>query len=264
MTRGAVVASGGASTLRAAAFAAGSGGRRATQALRPVAIEGVEGVMNTRPLAIFLLIALAGAVTAGCASTRSEEPDWDGLVRRPHPRLGGVWVRPDAEVVAYRSVMLDPVEVSFADPNRRSGGTRRLNARDVASIQTRLAELFREVFRTELGRGGYQLVDEPGPETLRVRAAIVDLNVTAPDTMAPGRTRTYTASSGSMTLVMELRDSISGELLARAVDTRSARSTGALSLTNRVTNTADARRAIGVWASALRRALDDLYGRAAS
>jgi hypothetical protein len=33
-------------------------------------------------------------------------------------------------------------------------------------------------------------------------------------------------------------------------------------VTNRVTNTADARRAIQVWATALRRALDDMYGRA--
>jgi len=88
--------------------------------------------------------------------------------------------------------------------------------------------------------------------------------VTAPDTMAPGRSRTYTANPGSMTLVMELRDSITGELLARAVDTRGGRATGTMTLTNRVTNTAEARRAIGVWASALRRALDDLYGRAAS
>jgi hypothetical protein len=64
-----------------------------------------------------------------------------------------------------------------------------------------------------------------------------------------------------MTLVAELRDSVTGEILARAVDGRSGRNTGMWTVTNRVTNTADARRAIRVWARALRDALDEVYGR---
>jgi hypothetical protein len=213
------------------------------------------------------MLVLCAAALAGCASTRPAMPDeWDGLVRQPGTRLNAVFVKPDAEIVAYRNVLLDPVEVSFArnwDPNR--GGRSqvgRLNASDMQAIQTGLAELFRETFRAELARGGYQLVDEAGPDTLRVTASIVDLYVTAPDTMSAGRSRTYTANSGRMTLVAELRDSITGELLARAVDARSARSAGSWGITNRVTNTADARRAMGIWATALRQALDEMYGRA--
>jgi len=213
------------------------------------------------------MLLLCAAALAGCASTRPAMPDeWDGLVRQPGTRLNAVFVKPDAEIVAYRNVLLDPVEVSFArnwDPNR--GGRSqvgRLNASDMQAIQTGLAELFRETFRAELARGGYQLVDETGPDTLRVTASIVDLYVTAPDTMSAGRSRTYTANSGRMTLVAELRDSVTGEILARAVDARSGRSTGAWDITNRATNTNDARRAMGIWARALREALDEMYGRA--
>ena len=213
------------------------------------------------------MLVLCAAALAGCASTRPAMPDeWDGLVRQPGTRLNAVFVKPDAEIVAYRNVLLDPVEVSFArnwDPNR--GGRSqvgRLNASDMQAIQTGLAELFRETFRAELARGGYQLVDEAGPDTLRVTASIVDLYVTAPDTMSAGRSRTYTANSGRMTLVAELRDSVTGEILARAVDARSGRSTGAWDITNRATNTNDARRAMGIWARALREALDEMYGRA--
>jgi len=65
-----------------------------------------------------------------------------------------------------------------------------------------------------------------------------------------------------MTLVAELRDSVTGELLARVVDTQRGRQTGTLSFTNSVTNTADARRAIGIWATALRQGLDELYRKA--
>ena len=214
-----------------------------------------------------LVLVLCATTLAGCASTRNAPPEeWDGLVLQPGTRLGAVFVKPDAEIVAYRSVMIDPVEVSFArnwDPNR--GGRSqlgRLNADDMAAIQTGVADLFRETFRAELERGGYQLVDVAGPDTLRVTAAIVDLYITAPDTMSAGRSRTYSANAGRMTLVAELRDSMTGEILARAVDARSARSTGTWNITNRVTNTADARRAMGIWATALRQALDEMYGRA--
>ena len=215
------------------------------------------------------MLAVGTLLVAGCANMGQEpKTEWDGLVRQPGTRLNAVFVRPGAEqeIVAFRSVLLDPVPVSFArdfDPNRNTrSSARRLDAEDMAAIQDNLSTLFREVFRDELASGGYTLVEEAGPETLRVTAAIVDLFINAPDTMTAGRSRTYTANSGRMTLVVELRDSVTGELLARAVDTRAGRGTGTWTIANRVTNTADARRAIRVWAVALRQGLDDLYKRA--
>jgi hypothetical protein len=215
-----------------------------------------------------LIIALGATTLVGCASTQpaAAPQEWDGLVRQSGSSLRNVFVKPDAEIVAYRSVMLDPVDVRFArnwEPNR--GGRSQLNrldAGDMAAIQTQVADMMREILRTELERGGYQLVDAAGPDTLRVTAAIVDLYITAPDTLPAGRSRVYTANAGRMTLVAELRDSMTGEILARAVDQRTARSTASWQVTNRVTNTADARRAMTVWATALRQALDEMYGRA--
>ena len=213
-----------------------------------------------------LLFVLCAATLSGCASSRSALPtEWDGLVLQPGTRLGAVFVKPDAEISSYTSVMLDPVQVSFArnwDPNR--GGrsqSGRLNANDITAMKAGLADMFRETFRAELERGGYKLVDEVGPDTLRVTAEIVDLFVTAPNTMTAGRSRTYTANTGRMTLVAELRDSVTGEILARVVDAQSGRSTGTWMAASSVTNNADARRAIGIWATALRRSLDGLYGR---
>jgi len=211
------------------------------------------------------ILVLFAALLTGCAG-HAPKAEWDGLVRQPGTRLNAVFVRPDAEgeIAAFRSVMLDPVSVSFArdfDPNR---GTRslaqRVNAEDLIAIQERLATLFREIFREELAAGGYELVEAPGAETLRVTAAIVDLFVSAPDT-SMGTTRTYRASAGRMTLVMELRDSVSGELLARVVDRQTSRQSFAWTISNRVTNTAEARQAIRTWASALRQGLDELARR---
>jgi hypothetical protein len=219
---------------------------------------------NTHTLTSLVLL-LAASLAAGCAGPEPKA-EWDGLVRQPHARLDAVFVRPDTEgeIAAFRSVMLDPVSVSFArdfDPNRGTRSlSRRVNADDLIAIQEGLAALFRDVFREELAAGGYELIETPGPETLRVTAAIVDLFISAPDT-AMGTTRTYTANAGRMTLVMELRDSVTGELLARAVDRRSARDSVVWTINNRVTNTAEARRAFRTWAAALRQGLDELARR---
>jgi hypothetical protein len=214
-----------------------------------------------------IVVALAACALAGCTTTSAPQgpAEWDGLVRQSGTRLDAVFLKPGAQIGAFDSVLLDPVSISFAsnwDPNRGTRGVGRLSAADIAGIKEDLAGLFQETFRAELGRGGFKLVEEPGPQTLRATAAIVDLYVTAPDAMSPGRTRVYTANTGRMTLVIELRDSITGEILARAVDQQSGRGTGTWTVTNSVMNTADARRAIGIWASSLRRAMEDVYPQA--
>lgn len=217
---------------------------------------------NQRLLAA--LVALAASALAGCATTTAPQgpTEWDGLVRQTGTRLGAVFLKPGAQIGAFDSVILAPVSISFAsnwDPNRGTRGANRLSAADIAGIKEDLAGLFQETFRAELERGGFKLVAEPGPQTLRAEAAIIDLFVNAPDAMGPGRTRVYTANPGRMTLVIELRDSVTGEILARAVDQQSGRGTGMWTVTSSVTNTADARRAIGVWASSLRRAMEEVY-----
>ena len=207
--------------------------------------------------------ALLMVVVAGCASTQRGPTEWDGLVRQSGTAFGAVFVKPDAEIPSYSNIILAPASVQFArnwDPNR--GGrslSRRLDTADIVAIKDNLATMFGEIFREELAAGGYQVVTEPGPDTLLVVPAIVDLYITAPDNITAGRSRTYTANSGRMTLVLELRDSVTGETLARVVDSRSGRNSGFMTITDRVTNTVDARRAIRVWAQALRSGLDSLH-----
>ena len=207
--------------------------------------------------------ALVALVVTGCATTDRGPTEWDGLVRQPNTRLDAVFLRPDAEIPSYANVILAPASVQFArnwDPNR--GGrsvSRRLDTADIVAIKDSLATMLGDIFREELAAGGYQVVNEPGPDTLLVIPAIVDLYITAPDTMSAGRGRTYTANSGRMTLVLELRDSVTGETLARVVDGQSGRNTGVMTISNRMTNTADANRAMRIWAQALRSGLDSLY-----
>ena len=213
-----------------------------------------------------LLLALGAATLSGCASKGPSVTEWDGLILQPNTRLGAVFIKPGADLGAFKSVLLDPVQISFAsdwNPRRANSTAARLTPADITNLKTGLSELFRETFRAQLERSGYPLVDVEGPDTLRVTPAIINLYVTAPAAATSGgRSRVYTASSGRMTLVVEARDSVTNELLARAVDAQSARSSGGqLSWSNAVTNNADARRAINVWAAALVRGLDGVTGK---
>ena len=161
---------------------------------------------------------------------------------------------------------LDPIEVEFDKnwkPNdSQRGASRRLTNDDLEKIKKALAEEFRKVFTEELTENGYQVVTEDDDDVLRVSAAIVNLYITAPDKMSAGRSRTYTTSTGHMTLVAELRDSVTGKLMARAVDTVQGRDTGSFQISNSVTNMSAARTALSKWARVLREGMDEATGRA--
>jgi hypothetical protein len=173
-----------------------------------------------------------------------------------------MYLLPDVSFAGYTRVRLDPVQVSFyRNWNANRSPSQRLRQRDLENIKSTLANEFRRVFSDTLTRGGYKLVDEDGDDVLRVQAAIINLYITAPSAGAPGRSRTFVANTGQMTLVAELRDSVTGQLLARVVDTVQGRRTGGFQVASPVSNMADARRALSQWADVLLTGLDDAEGR---
>ena len=91
-----------------------------------------------------------------------------------------------------------------------------------------------------------------------IRPAIINLDVNAPDTMQPGRTSTYTSSAGEMTLYIELYDSVTGDIIAKAIDRQFDRNNpGFYTWTNSVTNRSAAIRILKGWAGILVNALNE-------
>jgi Protein of unknown function (DUF3313) len=209
--------------------------------------------------------ALLSFMPAVALAVDSSAQQWDGLERRDSKSLDAVYVRPNVQFKAYKSVRLDPVSVAFDknwDPNRDARGASRLSSSDIQRIREELAKSFRKVFAERLGKDGYALVDADADDVLRVQAGLINVYINAPDTMSAGRSRTYVMDAGRMTVVMQLADSVSGQLLARVVDTKQASSYGRLQWSNSVSNSAEAQRAFGQWADALCKALDEVDGRA--
>ena len=220
-----------------------------------------------RHMALGLLFTGALATPPAVVVAAEEPPkEWDGLVRVKSKQLDHLYKLPEADFSVYKRVRLDPIEVEFDKnwkPNEHERSpSRRLTNEDIEKIKRALAEEFRKVFTEELTENGYPVVNENGDDVMRVSAAIVNLYITAPEKMSAGRSRTYTTNAGHMTLIAELRDSVTGKLMARAVDTARGRDTGAFMMTNSVTNMSSARTALSMWARVLRDGLDDATGRA--
>ena len=216
-----------------------------------------------------VILSVVGCLMASMAQAREKPPtNWDGLEIRKVKGLDLVYVRPNVEFAPYKSVKLDAVQIEFAknwQKNVNSGSTgfkRDPSAEDMQEIKDGLGKLMHEVFLEELTTHGYTVVETAAEDTLHVRTAIIDLYVNAPDNNDPGITRTYTTSSGSMTLVLEMRDGPTGQLLARAVDGRSDETPGGqFQWTTKASNTHAARQILRVWAKKLRESLDKVNGK---
>ena len=77
-----------------------------------------------------------------------------------------------------------------------------------------------EAFTEAWSKGGYTVVQAPGPDVMQVQAGVLNFSVSAPETLSAGRTRTFANEAGHATFFVEVRDSVSGALLGRAVDNR--------------------------------------------
>jgi hypothetical protein len=118
-----------------------------------------------------------------------------------------------------------------------------------------------EIFVEEFNKGGYQVVTEAGPDVLWLRTGVLNVRVSAPDTMEPGRTYTFANDAGEATYFIEVRDSTTGALLGRAVDRRLA-GDNTIGQRNRATNRSDFRRLVERWAELSIRGLNELKARA--
>jgi len=199
------------------------------------------------------------------AVAKDANPQFENLVPVGEPNVAVAYIDPNADFSVFKRAMVLDTFVSFRsgwerDQRRGTRGTR-ISANDMERIKTRVSELFNSVLIESLeADDGFEVVSEPDYDVLLIRAAIIDLDVTAPDTRSAGRSRTYTADSGAATLYIELFDSVSGQIIGRAFDRQSARNPGGMMRwSTSVSNTADARRVFRGWADLLRGFLDSHY-----
>jgi hypothetical protein len=154
--------------------------------------------------------------------------------------------------------MIDPLQVSTDKdwmPVRdvRTGAVvdrHPVSPDELQYIEDSIGPTFQRIFAEELTAGGFEVVEQPRDDTLRVSPGLANVFIDSPST---GMFRLR--NDDSMTLVMNLSDGATGQLLARAVDTKQGKM-GMLESPNSIATNQNFRRAVRDWAGRLREALD--------
>ena len=221
------------------------------------------------------LVALAAAgILSGCASASSAptlqsgpdaEVTADGLYRVDNSVMQLAYMKPGWDLRGYTAMLIDPVTVAYkTDPGGRRRDPGGVGPQNFALSDTQMENFksfFQEAVEDALTEdGGYRIAGNPGPDVLRITAELMDLIIAVPTQESASSTTRLARSAGAVTLVMEIRDSQSGEIIARVADRRDPSASGAGNMV-RVSPQAvraDMRRLFESWATLLRERLDDL------
>lgn len=217
--------------------------------------------LNTLLKMIFAVSSLVFAA-ALAADTALPEISHDGLHLMKDTKLRAVYMKPGANLKDYDKVALLATYVAFNKNWQRDQNEEAMDLsdmitdQDMTRIRTELATEFNKVFTDVLTKAGHQMVTTGGTGVLIVRPAIVNLEVTAPDTMSAGMQQSFSASAGQMTLYMELLDGKTGDIIARIIDPEAAGGEF-VEVRNSVTNMAAAEEVLRRWATILSNHLGD-------
>ncbi len=146
----------------------------------------------------------------------------DGLHRMDPSVMGAAWVKPGLDLSRYTRLFFMPTVTQFREIAERQYSARTIqNATEFPvseTAQTRLRELFGEVFYEIIEDvESYELTDELGREVLMVRGFLTDVISGVPPDI-PGSAVNIVRWAWEANVVLELRDSMSGEVLARTVE----------------------------------------------
>lgn len=200
---------------------------------------------------------------AGTSVTAKPPMSWDGLVQVKSKRLDLVYLQPGADFRGYTKVIIEPTEVAFhknwqRDFNRSNRSvSSRVSNDDVQNAITQGVQKATDIFADAWTKGGYTVVDAPGPDVLRVKTGVVNIWLNSPDVQTAGRSYSFSEDAGRATLFVEVRDSTTGALLGRAVDQKIVGDNTA-ALRTSVSNRADFRDQVKDWADISVRGMAEL------
>ncbi len=213
----------------------------------------------------YFLAVLTLAILAACNSVPTlqsgpnAEVTFDGLVRVDNTRLDAVWIRPGIDLSAYDKLTLVGAGIKY----RSVREVRRLNLSNDSEFpldarqRERIEESVREVFSEEMAKiDGFEITMEDGPGTLALTGTLIDVVSFVPPNRL-GNVDYYLSSLGAATLILELSDSMSGQVLARAADGRSI-DVQFITESNRVSNRFELERELDRWADVIRNGLESL------
>lgn len=220
--------------------------------------------MNSKKLFILFLSMVFSAYSLITFAKTKELPEIsdDGLHLVKDSKMAIVYAEPGADLGQYKRIMLISPEVAFKknwERDLRSRSASKVSRVNTKKIKQDLAQEFETIFTEKLTAGGYELVDEAAGDVLLIRPSIVNLDIIAPDVHGSSRSSSYTRSAGEMTLYIELFDSETGDIIAKAIDrgVDNPNDAGFYTWATSASNKQAAKRILTGWADILLSALNE-------
>ncbi len=227
---------------------------------------------------LFLASGCSTTVESQPAAARSLEsggglpPDVTGFLGpdasklQPGPKGGAalVWINHSANWSSYNKILVEPVQFWASADSKVS-----------TQDQQTLTTYFYNALKTNIAQNGFALADQPGPGVIRMQVALMDattatpglrtISVVVPQARVLNLAQSMATGSyafvGSAEAEMKATDSVTGDLLAEAVDKQA----GGMALKNAASfQWGDAQNAMNYWAQLIPKRLSDLRSGTAS
>lgn len=201
-----------------------------------------------------LALSQVACTTQGMVKA-AEEPNYEGLVNVRARRVDIAQVRPGTVFSRYTGIVLESPELAFRVPDR-------------AELQFPLTEDQKQRFHDMLSAAfdaeftelrNIELVDQTGEGVLELSVRVENITATVPPRGTGGGLHGFAlVAVGDATLVLELRDSRTQELLARAIDIKALEGAATFRDEEMLTRWSDVERLCARWASVARTGLEAL------
>jgi hypothetical protein len=208
---------------------------------------------------IFLTTYVMGVVADNdTVGTAAEAAKAEGELVKAKSGFREAWVNPDVDFSKYSKILLGKGEFEFRDvgPAKKYSSTMRsrnsksdFGIRDADKLK--FEEVVGEAFIKELSKSKkYDVVSAAGPGTILLEGAVLDIVSHVPSEPI-GRSDVYLSTVATVTLVLELLDSETGQVLAYVEERRKIQppGTGQIDMFSQPTNSVSVWSNIRRWAS---------------
>lgn len=217
--------------------------------------------MASKNLFEFGVVCLAALLVSACGPQPTQpmptgEVNVEGLQEVSSGNFEVALERPGVNFSHYSKLMIDELELAYRTPDRSQ------NQFALGEDQkTRFKAAMAVAFGEELGNlQNLEIAAEPGPDVLGLNVRVQDIVASSPGRRVGGIGRASFAleTVGELTLVIELRDSESEEVLARVFDRRAVEGAAMLSGESVISTWQGVERLVARWATSVREGLDQL------
>lgn len=177
-----------------------------------------------------LVLVLAVATSSAqvpLASGADAEINEDGLHRVDRSVIVGAWVKPDLNLSGYTKIFFMPTVVLFRNIDDRQANQFSVGIDEIYPVSEGMQAQVRERFGAALHDAisdveSYALTDQVGRDVLLVQGRLLDMISAVPPDVTGSRSVKSVRWAWEATVLIEIRDSMSDEILARTVERQRA------------------------------------------